>query len=451
MENKNIAPEGTGGLAPLHFAPQLSPLLLPPSASPPPVSQLKEKLEQIKSKSGIQAAYNALLRTQAALGVRKPTLAIYDHTGHIIGGGQKYGFTVAHALQDLFDITLILNKKITHRDILDWYHLDLSACTIKIIEIPFFDRFSPIHLDPVHADKRTGNPFDIIGRESGNYDFFINNSMNEKVFPLANVSALICHFPERRPKDYFYADRYTYIIYNSRYTAHWIEQKWKFSPHQHIYPPVDMAPGQDKEKPNKENMILSVARFETGGSKKQLDMVYAFLKLNRRFPGLFNHWRLVLAGGSPDENDYLKTIKKIIEKSGTENIQLKLNITGDELKSLYHRSAIFWHLCGLDQSDPALVEHFGMTIVEAMQNRAVPIVFDGGGQREIVEHGSSGFRVSSTAELMSFTLKLLRDAQLREELGSNAVERSKAFSREVFEKKTRDFFSAELQKYKSPG
>ncbi|MGD2086046.1 MAG: glycosyltransferase family 4 protein [Candidatus Aminicenantes bacterium] len=434
MENKNKS---------------FAPLLFSPSDSPPPASQLKEKLEQIKSKSGIQAAYNALMRTQVALGLRKPTLAIYDHTGHIIGGGQKYGFTVAHALQDMFEITLILNKKITHQDILDWYHLDLSACAIKIIEIPFFEQFSSIHLDPVHVNKRTGNPFHIISKESGNYDFFINNSMNEKVYPLANVSAIICHFPERRPKDYFYADRYTYIIYNSQYTAHWIEQKWKFSPHQHIYPPVDMDIGQDQEKSSKENIILSVARFEVGGSKKQLELVYTFLKLNRRFPGLFNQWRLVLAGGSPDENDYLKTIKKVIEKSGAENIQLKLNIPGDELKSLYQRSVIFWHLCGLDQTDPALVEHFGMTIVEAMQNRTVPIVFDGGGQREIVEHGSSGFRVSSTAQLMTFTLKLIREPQLREELGRQAFERSKAFTREVFEKKTRDFFSAELQKYTS--
>jgi hypothetical protein len=168
---------------------QIAPLLFSPSDSPPQASQLKEKIEQIKSKSGVQAAYNALLRTQAALGVRKPTLAIYDHTGHIIGGGQKYGFTVAHALQDMFDITLILNKKITHQDILDWYHLDLLACAIKIIEIPFFDRFNSIHLDPVQVNKRTGNPFHIISKESGNYDFFINNSMNEKVYPLANVSA----------------------------------------------------------------------------------------------------------------------------------------------------------------------------------------------------------------------------------------------------------------------
>ncbi len=410
------------------------------------------EIDKIGLEKGFQAAYNALLRTEVALGLRKPSLAIYDHTAHLIGGGQKYGFTVAHALLDRFDITLLVNKKITHRDLSDWYHLDLSGCDIKIIPLPFFDRFDSLHLDPALVNRRTGNPFHIISRESGNYDFFINNSMNEKVFPLANVSMLICHFPERRPRDYFYADRYSYVIYNSAYTAYWIEQKWKFKPHHHIYPPVDMAPtvtGDDGEFPPKENIILSVARFEAGGSKKQLEMVYSFLKLNRQFPDIFSRWNLVLAGGCPDENDYLKKIKAVLQKSGNNNIHLKLNISGDDLKELYRKSSIFWHLCGLDQSDPALVEHFGMTIVEAMQNRLVPVVFDGGGQREIVVPGISGARISSSAELMTTSLKLARDAQLREELGNNAFERSKTFSRDVFEKKVRDFFDDVLQKYRS--
>jgi glycosyltransferase involved in cell wall biosynthesis len=41
-----------------------------------------------------------------------------------------------------------------------------------------------------------------------------------------------------------------------------------------------------------------------------------------------------------------------------------------------------------------------MTVVEAMQNEAVPIVYDGGGLPEIVDHGINGFRVKSTAELL---------------------------------------------------
>ena len=76
-------------------------------------AQLPGEVNKIAEEQGIQAAYNAILRTRVALTNQKPTLAIYDHTGHIIGGGQKYGFTVAHALKDLFDVNLILNKKIT--------------------------------------------------------------------------------------------------------------------------------------------------------------------------------------------------------------------------------------------------------------------------------------------------------------------------------------------------
>jgi len=410
--------------------------------------QLRQELGEIAAEHSIQAAYNALLRIEVALNIRKPTLAIYDHTGHIIGGGQKYGFTVAYTLQDIFDITLIVNKEISLQDILNWYHLDLSKCKIKVIKIPFYEQFDSQELDPGRISRRMENPFHIISKESGNYDFFINNSMNEMVYPLSNISTVICHFPERRPKSYFYADRYTHVIYNSKYTAHWIEKKWKFVPHKHIYPPVDMAP-EEKEKPSKENIILSVARFEVSGSKKQLEMVRTFLKLNRQFPDIEKEWKLVIVGGCPDENEYLKKVKETIKKSGADNIELKLNISGDELKAIYKKSTIFWHLCGLDQTDPSLVEHFGMTIVEAMQNRLVPIVFEGGGQQEIVDHGSSGFRVQSSAQLMAFTMKVINEPGLRVELSRSAFEQSKAFTRDTFEKNVKAFFTEELQKYSS--
>ena len=73
-------------------------------------------------------------------------------------------------------------------------------------------------------------------------------------------------------------------------------------------------------------------------------------------------------------------------------VELKVNIPVSELQEMYRQAGIFWHFCGLLQTEPALVEHFGMTTVEAMQNGCVPVVFDGGGQREIVEEGRSGFR-----------------------------------------------------------
>jgi len=71
----------------------------------------------------------------------------------------------------------------------------------------------------------------------------------------------------------------------------------------------------------------------------------------------------------------------------------------------------------------------------------VPVVIDGGGQREIVEHGISGFRFTSKEELKSYTLKLINDDCLREKMAKNAHNRSKKFTKEEFKKKALEFFS----------
>ena len=204
------------------------------------INQFQPVIRAITRQFGIQAALNLIKRLEVASSFRKPTLAIYDHCLHFIGGGQKYGMTMALALQDRFDITILANKPVTLENIGNWYDLNLDRCRIKVIPIPFYENLGSIHLDPVRINRETGNPFHIISRESAKYDFFINNSMLEMVYPLSNISVMMVHFPERRPSRYFYARDYTAVMYNSRYTAFWIEKKWKFPPHKHIFPPVDM-------------------------------------------------------------------------------------------------------------------------------------------------------------------------------------------------------------------
>src|SRR4030042_790803 len=186
---------------------------------------LSAEVETISSHEGLQAAFNVLSRAEVALGRRKPTLAVYDHAFHLIGGAQKYGLTLASALRDFFDITIIANKDIRLEDFGRWYGLDLAGCAVKVIKIPFFEDRGASFLDPAFVSTKVENPFHIVSRESGNTDVFVNNSMKQMVFPLSNISVLVCHFPERLPKGYFYADRYTYVVHNSRYTAEWIERE----------------------------------------------------------------------------------------------------------------------------------------------------------------------------------------------------------------------------------
>jgi glycosyltransferase involved in cell wall biosynthesis len=413
------------------------------------IPALSREIEKISSDQGFQAAYNCLLQAEVILNMRKPRLAIYDQAFHFIGGAQKYGLSMIPVLQDQFDITIITNKEVKHRDFMNWYNLDLSKCHIKVITLPYFEEKKAIHLDPACVSKTEENPFHPISRESGNYDIFVNNSMNEMVYPLSNISILVCHFPERRPRTYFYADQYTYVICNSQYTAEWIEKKWKFSPHQHIYPPVDMETGEEKILKKKKN-ILSVARFEVEGTKRQQEMIEAFLKLKHEFPKIMKDWRFILVGGSNPDNPYLSKLRKIIDENPNRSIELKVNSPITELKSLYQESTLFWHVCGLTHQDPAEIEHFGMTVVEAMQNKMVPIVYDGGGPREIVDNGVNGFRVKSKAELMDYSLRLFQDEKLIQRLSENAHIKSQIFTRQKFEERMRTFFGKILDIYNPP-
>jgi glycosyltransferase involved in cell wall biosynthesis len=409
------------------------------------IPEISRELNDISAAQGIQEAYNYLLRAEVMCGLRKPSLGVYDQAFHFIGGAQKYGLTLISALQEQFDVTIIANHEVSQKDFLSWYNLDLSKCRIKTIKLPYFEQRGVLHLDPAVIPKGTGNPFHLISQESGNYDIFLNNSMNEMVYPLANISVLICHFPERRPKTYFYADRYTYVISNSRYTAEWIKKIWKLPPAGHIYPPVDMDPGEG-ELPKKKH-ILSVARFEVEGTKRQQEMIEAFLMLNQAWPEIGSGWKFILVGGSNPGNPYLARLEQLIRNNPRQNIDLKVNIPVQELKRLYREAALFWHVCGLKHEDPSEIEHFGMTTVEAMQNKMVPLVYDGGGLKEIVDHGVNGFRVRSTAELLQYSIRLFRDKSLVQSLSESAQKKAQAFTRAKFEERVKSFFADVLKNY----
>ena len=79
-----------------------------------------------------------------------------------------------------------------------------------------------------------------------------------------------------------------------------------------------------------------------------------------------------------------------------------------------------------------LAKYFGITTVEAMAAGCVPVVIDKAGQREIVRHGTDGYRWTTLAELEALTRMVVRDEALRARLAASAVERAETFSEEAF-------------------
>ncbi len=243
--------------------------------------------------------------------MRKPTLAIYDHTLHLIGGAQKYGCTIAHALQDDFDVTLITNKPVRHQDLQNWYQLDLSRCRIKTIPIPFYEAQNKEHLDPA-AITSGGWPIPFISSAWRAAAMIFSSTTAwwrwSIPWPIHRCSSAIFRNGDR---SVIFMSTATGISFSTAATRpNGSKKNGSSRPDIHLYPPVDMNGSVDFSA--KENIILSAARFDPGGNKQQLRMVNLFKELSMQQPQLLQGWKLILAGGSPKDNPYLQNIRQAI-------------------------------------------------------------------------------------------------------------------------------------------
>ncbi len=404
---------------------------------------LQELCEVLSPIYGNLALDHLLARMEVILSYRKMSIGFYDRALQVIGGGQRYGCAIAAALQDKFDVTLMASRPVTLADLGGWYGLSLAGCRLEQIPISILDQ-SEVWIDPNVVDPGAPNPFDTVSAASQSLDVLVNVNMVTMLRPLSPFSIFLCHFPEAPRRGDFVVDEYSCLVVNSHYTSQWVRARWGLEPDLLLYPPVDMAAPPTL----KENIILSVARFEPGGSKKQHDLIRAFEQLRAVYPDSMRDWRFVLVGGSLPENAYLEKIRRMARESSAP-VEIRVNVSSSELESWYAKAKIFWHACGLGETDPHLIEHFGMTTVEAMQNHCVPIVINGGGQREIVEHGESGFRFDTLIDLCLYTRQVIENPDLMECLGKGAYEKAQAFTRDRFEEFVRSFFHALEEEYRT--
>ncbi|MGH2574217.1 MAG: glycosyltransferase family 4 protein, partial [Ignavibacteria bacterium] len=143
----------------------------------------------------------------------------------------------------------------------------------------------------------------------------------------------------------------------------------------------------------KENLILTVGGggflFET--KRKKLDF---FIEVGNYFSEKFPDYnaKFILIGHNEDTEtyNYLKTFVK------SSNIEI-LPVINDsyELKSYYQRAKVY---CQFSE-----YESFGIAVIEAMLNKVIPIVYNGGAMPEVV--GSTGiiikdFNISNTADII---------------------------------------------------
>jgi glycosyltransferase involved in cell wall biosynthesis len=131
--------------------------------------------------------------------------------------------------------------------------------------------------------------------------------------------------------------------------------------------------------------------------KDYLALLDLYDALQRAFPGA---GFIIL--GRRDDADYETRIRSKVEMLGL-NVQLIADATRDRVEEILRSSKFYIHA--------KQFEHFGISIVEAIEAGAIPLVHDSGGQVEIVSHPL--LRYTDARSLVGNVERLLHDSDAR--------------------------------------
>ena len=331
--------------------------------------------------------------------------AIYNPYLDTLGGGEKYTMAFAQALVNA------------------GYKVDVqwkSTSIKKSLEKRFGMRLKDI--DFIHTINR-GDGYDVC--------FWVSDGS----IPLLRAHKNFLHFQfpfkdvnGRSLLNKMKLFRVDEIICNSYFTKGFIDKEYGVDA-QVIYPPVDVVSFKPKRK---ENSILYVGRFsQLEQAKNQHILVAEFKKLCK---GGVKDWKLILAGGV--EVGVGNYIDKLAKSSKDYPIEIIKSPSFEELKNLYGKAKVFWSAvgCGIDENkEPKKVEHFGISVVEAMVAGVVPVVFSAGGYKEIVADGYNGFLWETKREFIKKTKELLNNPKLLRNISLQAKHDANVYEYERFE------------------
>jgi glycosyltransferase involved in cell wall biosynthesis len=335
-------------------------------------------------------------------------VGIYDYYLDSFGGGEKDVCAMAEALAGRYKVDILSFKAVRNEELERRLNVDLSRVEVKTV-LPFtgYGCFS-------RALRFVSSRL-FWRRISSPYDLFIN-LVNYAPGPChARRGVLRIQFPFDIPRSHGGIRSYGHYLAHSGYTRNWARKRWGVDA-QVLYPPVEgFAPGK------KEDVILSVGRFFEGGhNKKHLTMVSAFKKLCDA--GL-KGWEYHIIGGTLPGRENEAYLGRVRESAKGYPVFIHADAPFSLLSEYYAKSRLFLHATGFGEDGelhPERFEHFGRTTVEAMSAGCVPVVFAGGGQREVVTHGTGGYLWRTEEELVRYCREAVDDRAAWERLSETA-------------------------------
>jgi len=342
-------------------------------------------------------------------------IGLYDPYLDTLSGGEKYILSVASCLSSQHEVFIFWDKdKEVSIKQTAFKKLGIDLSSVKFYKNIFSKDTS---LMSRFFDSRK---FDaIVYLSDGSIPFLWTKLFLHFQFPIEWVDGKSI---KTRIKLFFVKK----IFCNSYFTKNFIDKKLNVES-EVLYPLVDLRTIKDMKK---ENVILHVGRFDVdfheSNFKKQDVMINIFKKMVDK--GLKN-WEFKLIVGVKDKDK--EKLNKLRKMSGGYSIELMENISNKELWEYYSKAKIYWHATGYGedlQKYPEKAEHFGISTVEAMGAGCVPVVFNAGGQKEIVENDKNGYLCNNIEDFIAKTNGLIKEEKLLKKMSIASIKRSEMFS-----------------------
>lgn len=338
--------------------------------------------------------------------------AIYNPYLDTLGGGERYTLTFAKALaEEGYDVDV------------EWRSPDIKEKISKRFGLKF-----PENLKIVESVNR-GENYDIC--------FWVSDGSIPTLRARKNFIHFQFPFHDVNGKSLLNKMklfRVSKVICNSKFTKKVIDQEYGLDSVV-LYPPV----ATDLYKPKRKvTQICYVSRFSNLTQNKGHEvLIKQFKKLVKE--KLFKDWSLVLAGGIEVGADvYLRRLKLLAKGA---NIEFLESPKIEVLQDVFGKSKIFWSGAGFGEDEiknPEKVEHFGITLVEAMSAGCVPIAYGAGGYKEIIDNGKNGYLWQNGKELIDITKRIVSESGALKRLSNEAIKSSKKYGYEEFKKQIKE-------------
>ena len=325
----------------------------------------------------------------AAVNAPRISVAIYNSYFSTKGGGERHCLELAARISQApnVDLYLIAEQDFSIETLGSFFEIDLSRCRKLVM----------------------GRVASCI---TAFFDVFINSTYMSNVVSHARASFFITSFPCERVERDFLA---SYVfLHNSPFTAAWANAFWGEHRSLTLLPII----GFDARKPalaRKKRVILNVGRFNYGGHCKNQHLILAAFIALRKTGALGEDWSLRLIG-SVDETSptSIRHYEDVREMAKGYNVEIHANADAEFVRQSYAEAAIYCHATGcglLETDDPALHEHFGIAVFEALMNGCVPCVASTAGPLAMTRGLDAAFYFSNEGEIERALLQATRLAQ----------------------------------------